>query len=106
MDDAETKAERRLRIERERQRTTRRKRGVKPRAEYLAAVTKNSAQSTKPWEAEGVSRSTYYRDRRAERLAVASRAAYLKRQAGEYVAPLTMKRQTWSDGRVISEWIH
>jgi hypothetical protein len=37
----------------------RRKQGVRPRAEYLAAST----SATKPWEVEGVSRRTWYRRR-------------------------------------------
>lgn len=35
---------------------------AQPRAEYEA----NSAERTRPWETEGVSRATWYRRRRAE----------------------------------------
>ena len=43
--------------ERARQARRRRERGAKPRAAYLAA----SLSRAKPWEAEGISRRTYYR---------------------------------------------
>jgi hypothetical protein len=43
-----------------RQRQKRREQGTKPRAEYLAA----SVQQAKPWEADGVSRATWYRRQR------------------------------------------
>jgi hypothetical protein len=41
-------------------RESRAKAGVKPRAEYLLAA---AAAATKPWEAAGVSRRTWYRRR-------------------------------------------
>lgn len=50
-------ADRKRQRDRERQRQKRQARGVKPRAEYLA----KSAEAQKPWEAEGVSRRTWYR---------------------------------------------
>jgi hypothetical protein len=52
------KATRKRRTETERERC--RKVGVRPRAEYLA----NSLSRTRPWEAEGISRSTWERRRR------------------------------------------
>jgi hypothetical protein len=50
---AEARRERKARAKMEK----RRKRGVRPRDEYLAT----SAECTKPWEAEGISRRTWYR---------------------------------------------
>jgi hypothetical protein len=52
---AEDRKERRRQRDRERKRRAR-----QPRAEYLAQVTANSKRSTKPWEAMGISRRTYY----------------------------------------------
>ena len=54
---AEQMATQRKAKERARQARRRRERGAKPRAAYLAA----SRSRTKPWEAEGISRRTYYR---------------------------------------------
>lgn len=61
--DHQKAARTRRRKERDRQRkaAARRAAGAKPRADYLAA----SAERAKPWEAEGISRRTWYR-RRAE----------------------------------------
>jgi hypothetical protein len=42
----------------EAKRERRRAKGTKPRAEYLA---NHQLSQTKPWEAEGISRATYYR---------------------------------------------
>jgi hypothetical protein len=61
-----TKAEReaaRKAQKREAKREQRRKHGTKPRAEYLAT----SAERTKPWIAEGISRRTWYRRNRQAR---------------------------------------
>jgi hypothetical protein len=55
--------ERKRRLERERQNKERRAAGAMLRAEYEA----NSLSRTRPWDAEGISRATWYR-RRAARL--------------------------------------
>jgi hypothetical protein len=47
----------------EAKRNRRRAKGMKPRDEYLA----NSVEGTKPWEAEGISRRTWYRRKGQER---------------------------------------
>lgn len=54
------RAERRRQRNKERTQASRRKKGVKPRAEHLA----NSLSSSKPWELEGISRATWYRRKR------------------------------------------
>jgi hypothetical protein len=56
--DAEARKARRRERDRERKRELRNR---QPRAEYLAEVTKNSKQSTKPWVMMGISRATYFR---------------------------------------------
>jgi hypothetical protein len=56
MTKAERETARKARM-RQAKREQRRKQGVKPRAEYLAT----SAERTKPWEAEGISRRTWFR---------------------------------------------
>jgi hypothetical protein len=62
MTKAEREAARKARM-RQAKREQRRKQGFKPRAEYLAT----SAERTKPWVAEGVSRRTWYRRNRQAR---------------------------------------
>src|SRR5712671_3558452 len=49
--------EERQRADRERKRRQRREQGMKTRAEYLAGAL----SVTRPWKAEGISRSTWYR---------------------------------------------
>jgi hypothetical protein len=52
--------ERRRERERERSAKRRRENGIQSRAEYRQRVSEGSAKSTKPWEAMGISRRTYY----------------------------------------------
>ena len=59
MTKTEREAARKAR-KRQAKREQRRKQGSKPRAQYLA----ESAEHTKPWEAEGCSRRTWYRRQR------------------------------------------
>lgn len=54
----ETIEERRRRVAREGQRRYRRKKGVRPQSESL--------EQTRPWEQDGISRSTWYRRRKCE----------------------------------------
>jgi hypothetical protein len=54
------RTKRRRQRERERRQCDRRKAGSLPRAEYLAA----SISRSKPWEAQGISRATWYRRQR------------------------------------------
>jgi uncharacterized OsmC-like protein len=54
-----TKGEREA-LHQARKQQKRRKQGMKPRAEYLAA----SVQQATPWKADGVSRATWYRRQR------------------------------------------
>ena len=58
----ERKQERKLRAQLHR-RLKRREQGMKSRAEFLAA---NSISRTKPWEAEGISRKTWYKRRQKQ----------------------------------------
>jgi hypothetical protein len=60
MTKAERDAARKAR-KRQAKREKRHKQGIKPRDEYIA----ESKQRTKPWEAVGISRRTWYRHRRA-----------------------------------------
>jgi hypothetical protein len=53
------RAKRRRQKERERKERARRAKGIKPRAEY----EKQAISAAKPWEAEGISRRTWYRRR-------------------------------------------
>lgn len=53
---------RRRKLERERRMTNRRNKGAKPRIEY----ERNSISRTKPWEADGISRAQWYRNRKRE----------------------------------------
>jgi hypothetical protein len=62
MTKAEREAARKAR-NRQAKRDKRRKQGAKPRAEYVAT----SAERTKPSQAEGISRRTWYRRRRQVR---------------------------------------
>jgi hypothetical protein len=59
--DAQSRKERRQQRDRERKRQAR-----QPRAEYRAGVAENSAKHSRPWEALGISRATYYRRQSVE----------------------------------------
>jgi hypothetical protein len=88
-----------IRVERKRQR--RRQDGAKPRAEYLAA---NTLSRSKPWEAIGMSRRTWYRRRKRPAANVAQvRDMHLTDSAGDTrvptrtrKAPQVMKDETTS----------
>ncbi len=60
--DAEARKERRKLRHRERMQRTRKAKGAKPRAEYEG----KSLSATRPWEAEGISRAKWYRQRRRD----------------------------------------
>jgi hypothetical protein len=62
--DVGKKGREKLRAERQKawKQQNRRKNGATPRAEYVA----NSKSQTKPWDAEGISRATYFRRQKAE----------------------------------------
>lgn len=52
------------RRDRENTERQRREAGVQGRAEYLKGVSEGSAEAMRPWEAEGVSRATWYRNKK------------------------------------------
>jgi hypothetical protein len=77
--DADKRERRRWRQERNRQSKERQRRenGVKTRAEWLEA---NSISKAKPWEAEGISRITWYRRQKAARCTTPSTAGVAAEQ--------------------------
>lgn len=79
-----------LRADRNRQRRTERRRaaGVQPRSIWLAA---HPISRVRPWEAEGISRATWYRRRSAERRARLRQAV---QQLAGTVADLCVLRET------------
>ncbi len=68
--DAKQRKVRRKRINTEQKAASRRRNGAIPRDQWLA---QNSANRNKPWKADGISKATYYRDKKA---AEASRRPY------------------------------